>query len=678
MAWNGVNFSVEEAMSQNEAKLKNLSEIEAFIVGDVNDQAYTGPQKVADVNIKVDNYPVAKVAGGDQVSFSLSKLSHNSSHEVTAYVFDEIVIDGSTQKEIGWFGTDAITALEDLESEDAYFVNKNKIRAFEIISKNGSVVSITEEMSITVENKPSGITSDSGQTITYKVQDGEHTQKLFVYDYVEDLNTSFVGWNGHDYIMPISDINNDDTYYVNQGEVEAFVLTQTGKEITSTPTISTEITVSNKPTAVTGKTAHEVTYAVSNSTFTRDVYVFDQVDQKGQGSPNPYQIGWLGHNFILQIDEVSDRELIKQLSEVEAYTFKKDYVLNQIDDSEVEITDLRAELTGIQGQDAVFTTDDKDFIRTAFIFDVVERSHEEAMDAHDFRIALEDVNEANFKMESDVRAYDVSDDTHVKEIDGAEISLETELPETTGTHDFVFATTSGTKIQRRVEVYDAHSVSDDQKEHLFANNFEISILDINDETVKEYSNLTGVIKENNSETLIDVEDLNIVGELPTTVGTFLVTFSSETGTEVTVSMRVIGEVLIEANDIEMSKEEFTKLKNEGNLEATILNRSKAQVLIVETGEYVQGVKLIKETFETLEVSYGQSYELGLSYTLPDTRERNHDVEEIKATLNLKISDQILEPEVPTGLENYFVMYLSMMIASLFLLIIVLRKKRARI
>jgi len=178
--------------------------------------------------------------------------------------------------------------------------------------------------------------------------------------------------------------------------------------------------------------------------------------------------------------------------------------------------------TSIGTADVTFTTDKGTSITVqAEVFDTVSDENEEAINANNFAITLADVSAENFIARSDAKAYDITT------LPGAEITVRvaSELPTTIGMADVTFTTDKGTSITVQAEVFD--TVSDENKEAINANNFAIALADVSAENFIACSNA----KAYDITTLPGTEiAVRVSTELPTTIGTTNVTFTTAKGT----------------------------------------------------------------------------------------------------------------------------------------------------
>jgi len=167
------------------------------------------------------------------------------------------------------------------------------------------------------------------------------------------------------------------------------------------------------------------------------------------------------------------------------------------------------------------------------VFNTVSDENEEAINANNFAIALADVTAENFIARSNAKAYDITI------LPGEEIAVgvASELPTTIGMADVIFTTDKGTTITVQAEVF--NTVSDEHEEAINANSFAIALADVTAENFITRANA----KAYDITTLPGVGiGVRVASELPTTIGTTNVTFTTEKGTSITVQVEVFNTV----------------------------------------------------------------------------------------------------------------------------------------
>lgn len=264
-----------------------------------------------------------------------------------------------------------------------------------------------------------------------------------------------------------------------------------------------------------------------------------------------------------------------------------------------------------------------------------------------------------------------------------------DLASAKGIYDTTFETKKGTSITVKSEIYDNGGITEDGLEELYANNFRINVLDLSEENIKEMSSLVAINIENDDEVIIDNAEMTIVSEIPTEVGKYTVTFRSPKNNEILVEMTVVGNLSIQANDIEMTKEAYEKMHKEETLEDFIVNESNAKVLVQENSQTLDGVKVRANQVDEIIVNYGEDYVIDLEFDLKDNNiHEKVDTDLLTTQINLSIKDAekpvVIPPEVEkpttptkpeTGVINNEAAYAYLLLVGALLLVVSKKEKK---
>ncbi|MEG0381581.1 MAG: YitT family protein, partial [Kurthia sp.] len=177
---------------------------------------------------------------------------------------------------------------------------------------------------------------------------------------------------------------------------------------------------------------------------------------------------------------------------------------------------------------------------------------------------------------------DVSDPNNIGELDLSEISIKSELPTRVGEHKVIFTTVKGTEIEVMVTVY-SKGTTKPNVDAIFANDFVIPFKDLSKEEMMALAGVVAYDETVNPGLQLPASAIEMTTSLPNTLGYYDITFILASGTSVTVTAEVTGVVIFEANDIEMTMEEFNAYKAAGTLQEEIIKRSGAKAIIEEIG-----------------------------------------------------------------------------------------------
>ncbi len=489
--------------------------------------------------------------------------------------------------------------------------------------------------------------------------------------------------------MADEDVNNDDAFYRQLSDVKAYLIETVDGNIKTTLIDSEKINVQDKLAGITGNKGHKVVFNTLQTDFTLVGHAFDEIQVINANTKDEYTVGWNGNDFIIEITQVSDKTLIKNLSDVKAYVFDLNYQLSAIADADINVAELLAEVSDENGQTVTFDAKDSLYNKVARVFDIINPENKESINARNFRLALKDVSVENYFAKSKVSAYDVSDVTNVKPLPKEDISLVSDLASAKGIYDTTLETKKGTSITVKSEIYDNGGITEDGLEELYANNFRINVLDLSEENIKEMSSLVAINIENDDEVIIDNAEMTIVSEIPTEVGKYTVTFRSPKNNEISVEMTVVGNLSIQANDIEMTKEAYEKMHKEETLEDFIVNESNAKVLVQENSQTLDGVKVRANQVDEIIVNYGEDYVIDLEFDLKDNNiHEKVDTDLLTTQINLSIKDAekpvVIPPEVEkpttptkpeTGVINNEAAYAYLLLVGALLLVVSKKEKK---
>jgi hypothetical protein len=262
--------------------------------------------------------------------------------------------------------------------------------------------------------------------------------------------------------------------------------------------VSTELPTTIGTTNVTFTTA-------KGTSITVQAEVFNTVSDENKEAIN-------ANNFAIALADVTAENFI-------ARSNAKAYDITTLPGAEIGVRVASDLPTTIGSTNVTFTTDKGTSITVQVeVFDTVSDENEEAINANSFAVALSDVTAENFISRSNAKAYDITT------LPGAEIAVQvtSELPTTVGTANVTFTTEKGTTITVQAEVF--NTVSDENEEAINANNFAIALADV-------------------TATLPGAEiGVRVASELPTTIGTTNVIFTTDKGTSITVQAEVFNTV----------------------------------------------------------------------------------------------------------------------------------------
>jgi|GEM_PF-6366320 len=257
------------------------------------------------------------------------------------------------------------------------------------------------------------------------------------------------------------------------------------------------------------------------------VHVFDNITGN---------VGWVGHNFNLQLSTVNDNN-IKAASGVAAYDITT--INNIIQVPVADITVTHSITTRGSTQPVTFGALGETYSVLGNIFDSYNNGTKEGMNANDFIIDVPNVNEANYKIESGVVAWDATDPNSLIAVPATDISVDSSYVypiKATPAHNVTFITVNGTTITVDVTVYTIINLLDN--EAMNADDFSITLSDVSDVNFIAAASA----KAFDITTVPGVEmagNLTISTPLPTTTGIFAVTFVSPTGlTSITVNATI--------------------------------------------------------------------------------------------------------------------------------------------
>ncbi|MBK2404675.1 hypothetical protein EPJ90_07510 [Erysipelothrix sp. strain 2 (EsS2-7-Brazil)] len=291
------------------------------------------------------------------------------------------------------------------------------------------------------------------------------------------------------------------------------------------------------------------------------VNVVDKFDPNTNESMN-------AHDFSMKLDDAKTADLTQLKLAAEAVAFS--YATNP--EKSVAITGYALAYEGITVTNinqigdytVTFTTDaGTSYDVVAHIFDEIDPNTQEAINAHDFDIQLEDVNDKNLIEHAQAKAFTVLGGKP-KEI---EITKVTHAITGTGDYTVKFETDQGTSKEVTAHVYS--SVNIENKEAMNADDFVIQLSYVNEINVKQLSGLEAYDISVNPALPLDLDTIT-VSDLPTTIGDHNITFTTLKGTQITVVAHVF-DVIDNVNKIAMNAHDFSMLLDDVSTEALIAN-----------------------------------------------------------------------------------------------------------
>lgn len=291
------------------------------------------------------------------------------------------------------------------------------------------------------------------------------------------------------------------------------------------------------------------------------VIVFDKFDPNTNESMN-------AHDFSMKLEDAKTAGLTQLKLAADAIAFS--YATNP--EQAVAITGCTLSQEGVSVTDinqvgdymVTFTTDaGTSYDVVAHIFDEIDPITKEAINANDFDIQFEDVNDENLVKYAKAKAFSVANGTP-KEI---EITKVTHAITGAGDYTVKFETAQGTSKEVTAHVYS--SVNIENKEAMNADDFVIQLSYVNEINVKQLSGLEAYDISVNPALPLDLDTIT-VSELPTSIGEHNITFTTVKGTSITVVAHVF-DVIDNVNKIAMNAHDFSMLLDDVSMDALIAN-----------------------------------------------------------------------------------------------------------
>jgi LPXTG-motif cell wall-anchored protein len=404
------------------------------------------------------------------------------------------------------------------------------------------------------------------------------------------------------------------------------------------------------------------------------VYIYDEVNDKNHEAIN-------ARDFVVALSDVSIESFMTQAQ-------AKAYDITTLPGTEVPVKVTSKLPEAIGTYDVSFATAKGTTITVKVeVFNHVNDTNKEAMNAHDFAITLAEVSEEAFITKAGAKAYDVVAFPLLE----LTISVEGALPTTIGTHDVTFTTHSGTTMT--VKAYIFTTIDETNKEAINAHDFEIMLGDVSEDNfvAKADAKAYSISRLPGAELTVFVSL-----PLPTSAGTYDVTFITARGTATTVKALVMnGEIEIKAQDVSFSSGEFTEFKQNNQLEGAILEKSKAKGYEVASGQEVTPLKVNLRDLMHVDMKPGQShaveiyYEYELSHHVgpqaDDELMQTNEIGRASTTINVRIEDETVNEGAPllpglpiTGEQVMEMLLIGMFILALSLCVLIIsRRKREK-
>jgi hypothetical protein len=506
VAWSGKDFNLQLS-DVNDINIKNASEVKAYDITDLDDIVEV-PQ--ADITV---THSITTIGNAQAIAFEA--LSTN--YGVQANIFDSY---NPLNKE-GLNANDFTVAL--IETNNTAYKTASGVVGWDVSSPSSPVLlpitdvnvdsSYIYPIVVTPAHNVDFVTTN-GTSITVKATVIASNITVTANDIVIDLATAQAMTAG-DLLLRTS--ASGTTTNVGGNPV---LLNVSGTELAKLTDLTTA-----QPQGITVQI--NATDAITDSTVKAvRVYVYDSIAGN---------VGWVGNNFNLALEDVSD-ENIKEASELEAYDITIPSSPVQIPLTDITVTHS---ITTIgNGQPVTFETQGEQYNVVGNIFEEYNKTTKEGINANDFIIDVPNVNEANYKIESGVVAWDVSNPGSPVQLPASDIAVDSSYnypTKATPEHDVTFVTVKGTKKNVKVTVYTVLNLVDN--EAMDANDFVIELGKISELELiaaagaKAYD--ISIIPG------IEIGPVTISTPLPTTTGAFLITFVSPTGkTSVTVNVTV--------------------------------------------------------------------------------------------------------------------------------------------
>ena len=429
---------------------------------------------------------------------------------------------------------------------------------------------------------------------------GDHTVKFetaaktskeviaHVFDDIDPVNKEAI--NGHDFNIKLSDVNDENL--IAGADAAAFDVTK------NTPVSVAIATVTHSITSVGDYPVKFETAAGTSKEVTAHVY--DEIDDNNKEAIN-------AHDFVIQLSYVNEAN-VKQLSGLKAFDLSGNHAV-QLNNDDINVSALPT-TSGVHN--IKFTTAKGSSITVkAHVFDIVDNVNKIAINANDFSMLIDDVNEAKFIANSGVEAFDVSDVNNITPI--TDIKVISKLPTTVGKHKVKFEATNAAGNTANIKVdaslFDHGTITPGQGS-IFANNFDMKMKNMNNASVIAAAGVTAFDATGNA---VDVKDIKLVSALPTTAGFHNFIFEAN-GVQVTVLGHVTARYQVVGHDLNMTMAEFKAFKANGTIEKEIIKRAEGKVINLDTGEIAELASVDYHTADITKLAPGK-YDVVLNYTI---------------------------------------------------------------
>ncbi|URQ77021.1 peptidase [Erysipelothrix rhusiopathiae] len=534
------------------------------------------------IKLQSDDYSVDFANNGTntfKVYVVDSAAAKNKSNEVSITVnvemFDEI--DDNNNEAIN--AHDFNIKLSDVNDANLIIGADAKAYDISVSPKNPVGLTVVSPLPTTVGD----------HTVKFETAKGTSKEvKAHVFDDIDSVTKEAI--NGHDFNIKLSDVN--DANLIAGADAAAFDVT------TNTPVSVAIATVTHSITSVGDYPVKFETAAGTSKEVTAHVY--DEINPINNEAIN-------AHDFVIQLSYVNEAN-VKQLSGLKAFDLSVDPAV-QLNNDDINVSALPT-TSGVHN--ITFTTAKGSSITVkAHVFDIVDNVNKIAINANDFSMLIDDVNEAEFIENSGVEAFDVSDVNNITPI--TDIKVISQLPTTVGKHKVKFEATNAAGNTENIEVdaslFDHGTITPGQGS-IFANNFDMKMKNMNNASVIAAAGVTAFDANGNA---VDVKDIKLVSALPTTAGFHNFIFEAN-GVQVTVLGHVTARYQVVGHDLNMTMAEFKAFKANGTIEKEIIKRAEGKVINLDTGEIAELASVDYHTADITKLAPGK-YDVVLNYTI---------------------------------------------------------------
>ncbi|MDE8156411.1 SdrD B-like domain-containing protein [Erysipelothrix rhusiopathiae] len=339
------------------------------------------------IKLQSDDYSVDFANNGTntfKVYVVDSAAAKNKSNEVSITVnvemFDEI--DDNNNEAIN--AHDFNIKLSDVNDANLIIGADAKAYDISVSPKNPVGLTVVSPLPTTVGD----------HTVKFETAKGTSKEvKAHVFDDIDSVTKEAI--NGHDFNIKLSDVN--DANLIAGADAAAFDVT------TNTPVSVAIATVTHSITSVGDYPVKFETAAGTSKEVTAHVY--DEINPINNEAIN-------AHDFVIQLSYVNEAN-VKQLSGLKAFDLSVDPAV-QLNNDDINVSALPT-TSGVHN--ITFTTAKGSSITVkAHVFDIVDNVNKIAINANDFSMLIDDVNEAKFIENSGVEAFDVSDVNNITPI----------------------------------------------------------------------------------------------------------------------------------------------------------------------------------------------------------------------------------------------------------------------